>query len=307
MQSLVTMLDWIRYATSQLATAQQQQALVFGHGTTNAFDEARALVLGMLNVPFGLPEGYLQAKLTAAEIAQLQTALKKRIEQRMPVPYISNRCIYAGLEFYIDERVLVPRSPMMEIIEHGFKPYCQSHPETLLDLCCGSGCLGIVSAYHFPETAVTVSDISAEALAVASINIKRHELSSQVTALSSDLFENLTGQRFDIIVSNPPYVDSETMAYLPEEFRYEPALALSAGKDGLAITRHILRDASDYLCEDGLLIVEVGTSRDLLEAAYPEVSFNWYSLECGGEGVFVMTYDELLAYQHYFSDNEEGS
>ncbi len=302
MNKLTTILDWIRYCTSELSKPEVESQLVFGHGCVNAFDEAHALVLGLLHLPFNLDVSYFSAQLTDEEIAKVRAGLAQRIEAKKPVPYICQRAMFMGLEFYVDERVLVPRSPIMELIDNQFLPYRQQPTQAILDLCCGSGCIGIASAYLFPEADVVVADIDDGAIDVANINIEKHDIAHQVHAVQSDLFENLSGYQFDIIVSNPPYVDSDTVANLPEEFLHEPEVGLGSGDDGLDITRRILREAIHYLNEDGLLIVEVGASWDLLEAAYPEVNFHWHEFQQGGEGVFVMTYDELVAYQDIFNN-----
>ncbi len=300
MQKLTCILDWIRFCASQLARPEIESQLVFGHGSLNAFDEAHALVLGLLHLPFDLSPDYFPAQLTDDEIKTLQRGLRLRIEEKKPVPYITNRALFMGLEFYVDERVLVPRSPIMELIEAQFSPYAQAPVNTVLDLCCGSGCIGIAAAYMLPAADVIIADIDSDALAVAEINIEKHDISDQVSAAQSDVFAGLDGYRFDVIISNPPYVDSDTVAHLPAEFLHEPAIGLGSGDDGLDITRRILRDAIHYLNADGLLIVEVGASWDLLAEAYPQVAFHWHEFERGGEGVFVMTYEELLAYQDDF-------
>lgn len=300
MQNLSTILDWIRYCTSELSKPEVESQLVFGHGTLNAFDEAHALVLGLLHLPFNLDVGYFAAKLTNEEITTIQRGLEQRIIDKKPVPYITHRAMFLSLEFYVDERVLVPRSPIMELIDSQFLPYREQPALSVLDLCCGSGCIGIATAYMLPDVEVTLSDIDDGAIEVANLNIAKHDMGGQVTAVQSDLFAHLDGCRFDIIVSNPPYVDSDTVANLPEEFLHEPEIGLGSGDDGLDITRRILREAIHYLNEEGLLIVEVGASWDLLEAAYPEVTFNWHEFHSQAEGVFVMSYEELLAYQGCF-------
>ncbi len=301
---LTTILDWIRYATSQLSRPEVETQLVFGHGCLNPFDEAHALVLGLLYLPFNLDSSYFNARLTDEEIARIEDGLQQRIIDKKPVPYITNRAMFLGLEFFVDERVLVPRSPIMHLIDKGFMPLVPHNEseqfETVLDLCCGSGCIGIASAYMLPNAEVVVSDIDEGAIEVANINISRHDIGGQVTAIQSDLFDNLDGYTFDLIVSNPPYVDSETVAHLPEEFLHEPALGLGSGTDGLDITRCILKQAIHYLNVGGVLIVEVGASWDLLEEAYPDVVFNWQDLGDGVEGIFAMSYDELEAYQDLF-------
>lgn len=304
MQKLTTILDWIRYATSELSKPETDAQLVFGHGCLNAFDEAHALVLGLLHLPFNLDSHYFQATLTDKEIRCIEHGLKQRIEDRKPIAYITRRAMFMGLEFYVDERVLIPRSPIMQLIDAGFSPYLDEQTQSVtrvLDLCCGSGCIGIACAYMLPEADVVLSDIDDGAIAVANINIAKHDTGEQVTAVQSDVFANLDGHQFDLIIANPPYVDSDTVAHLPEEFLHEPAIGLGSGDDGLDVTRRILREAIHYLSEEGLLIVEVGASWDLLESAYPNVVFNWHPFDHGVEGVFIMTYDELLAYQAEFS------
>lgn len=304
MQKLTTLLDWIRYCTSELSKPDIESQLVFGHGCLNAFDEAHALVLGLLHLPFNLDASYFGAKLTGEEIERITVGLRQRIDDKKPVAYITQRAMFMGLEFYVDERVLIPRSPIMQLIDTGFTPYQANTPsgtfESVLDLCCGSGCIGIACAYMLPDAEVVVADIDDGALEVANINISKHDIANQVTAVTSDVFDGLEGRTFDLIVSNPPYVDSETVAHLPKEFLHEPEIGLGSGIDGLDVTRKILRHASKHLNAGGWLIVEVGASWDLLEQAYPDVVFNWHDLGVGIEGVFVMSYDELNAYQSNF-------
>ncbi len=218
MQKLTTILDWIRYATSELSKPDIEEQLIFAHGCLNAFDEAHALILGLLHLPFNLDASYFSATLTDKEIAIIQSGLATRINEKKPVPYICHRAMFMGLEFYVDERVLIPRSPIMELIDKRFLPYRQQPTASILDLCCGSGCIGIASAYMLPEAEVIVSDIDDGAIEVAKRNIAKHDIAGQVTAVQSDLFDNLDSYQFDIIISNPPYVDSDTMADLPEEF-----------------------------------------------------------------------------------------
>ena len=301
MQKLSTILDWIRYCASALAKPEVESQLIFGHGSFNAFDEAHALVLGLLHLPFNLDVGYFSAQLTYEEITTIKSGLDSRINEKKPVAYITNRAMFMELEFYVDERVLIPRSPIMELIDSQFLPYREHRARTVLDLCCGSGCIGIACAYTLPETEIIVSDIDDGAIEVANINISKHDINEQVTTIQSDLFNHLEGYQFDIIVSNPPYVDSNTATNLPEEFLHEPKIGLGSGGDGLDITRRILKDAINFLNKDGLLIVEVGASWDLLEAAYPNVVFNWHHFHSQAEGVFVMTYEELMTYQDDFT------
>ncbi len=304
MKKLTSILDWIRYCVSELSKPEVESHLVFGHGCLNAFDEAHALVLGLLHLPFNLDSTYFGATLTDDEIALIKKGLAQRIKDKKPVPYIIRRALFMGLEFYVDERVLVPRSPIMHLIENDFAPYIPDNHsgsfETILDLCCGSGCIGIASAYALPEAEVIISDIDDGAIEVANINIAKHDIADQVTAIQSDLFDNLAGCKFDLIISNPPYVDAETVADLPEEFLHEPQVGLGSGEDGLDIIRRILAEAINYLNVGGVLIVEVGASRDLLEQAYPDIAFNWHPLDDGAGGIFVMSHEELYAYQGYF-------
>lgn len=304
MNRLTTIRDWIRYCTSTLAKPEVESQLVFGHGCLNPFDEAHALVLGLLHLPFDLIPDYFGARLTDDEIKRIEDGLAKRINDKLPVPYITHRALFMGLEFYVDERVLVPRSPIMQLIDQGFAPYVPSNDggqfESILDLCCGSGCIGIASAYMLPGADVVIADIDDGALEVAQINVAKHDIGQQVSVVQSDVFDGLTGQTFDLIVSNPPYVDSDTVDHLPQEFLHEPAIGLGSGTDGLDVTRKILHSAIDHLNEGGWLIVEVGASWPLLEAAYPEVAFHWHDLGEGVEGVFAMSYDELMAYQDSF-------
>ncbi len=301
MNKLTTILDWIRYSTSTLSAPDVESQLVFGHGCLNSFDEAHALVLGLLHLPFNLDSNYFSAQLTDEEIARLKDGLQQRIEAKKPVSYITNRALFMGLEFYVDERVLIPRSPIMQLINKGFSPYVTRPVSNVLDLCCGSGCIGIASAYMLPEAKVILADIDEGAIEIANLNIAKHDIAQQITAVQSDLFDNLAGHKFDLIVANPPYVDSDTVAHLPEEFRHEPVIGLGSGKDGLDVTRRILSDAVHYLNEGGVLVVEVGASWDLLEQAYPEVTFTWHEMGEGIEGVFVFTYSELLNYQPLFA------
>lgn len=236
---------------------------------------------------------WLDARLTTSERARVVANIQRRIEERIPAAYITGQAWFAGLPYAVDERVLVPRSPIAELIEKRFAPWLTEEPLQILDLCTGSGCIGIACAYAFPDAEVQLSDISFDALAVAEENIHQHGMADRVFAMQSDLFENLLGQRFDLIVSNPPYVDAEDMASLPDEFHAEPELGLASGDDGLDFTRRLLREAQDYLTDEGLLVVEVGNSWPALEAAYPDLPFVWVEFERGGHGVFVLTAQDL--------------
>jgi ribosomal protein L3 glutamine methyltransferase len=286
---LVSIRDFLRWAASEFVAAK----LFYGHGTDNPWDEAEQLVLHALHMVPPLADEWLDARLTSDERARVVNNIRRRIEERIPAAYITGQAWFAGLPFVVDERVLVPRSPLAELIEKSFAPWLTSEPREILDLCTGSGCIGIACAYQFPDATVQLSDISFDALAVAEENIQQHGLGERVFALQSDLFENLQGQVFDLIVSNPPYVDAEDMASLPDEFHAEPELGLASGDDGLDFTRHLLKEAADYLTDDGLLVVEVGNSWPALAEAYPSLPFVWVEFERGGHGVFVLTAQNL--------------
>lgn len=287
---LISLRDCLRWATSEFHV----QRLHFGHGTASAWDEAVALTLGALHLPWDVDPAVLDARLLDIERQRIVALVRSRIETRKPLPYLLGEAFFAGQPFTVDERVLIPRSPIAELVEHDFAAWFpEAPPKRILDLCTGSGCIGIASALHMPTAEVDLADVSAEALAVAKINITRHEVGDRVRAVLSDLFDGLSGQRYDLIVVNPPYVDARDLAGMPAEFRHEPAVALGAGADGLDIVRRLLREARGHLNDDGVLIVEVGNSDRHLEAAYPEVPFLWLEFERGGHGVFALTAGEL--------------
>lgn len=286
-ETILTMLD---YAEQQFA----RSTLYFGHGTDNARDEAFYLLTATLDLPVDRPIEESDRPLTSAEQRHLADLVLRRIEQRIPVAYLTGKAWFCGLPFYVDQRVLIPRSPIAELIEQGFRPWLSTQPHTILDLCAGGGCIGVACAYEFPEASVVLSDISYDALAVAHENISLHNLESRVSAIQSDLFANLGERRFDLIICNPPYVDADDFASMPEEFRHEPELALASGQDGLDFTRRLLMQAESHLSEQGLLIVEVGNSAVALESAYRQVPFTWLEFERGGAGVFLLTRDQLV-------------
>lgn len=217
----------------------------------------------------------------------------QRVEQRIPAAYLTGEAWFSGLKFLVNQDVLIPRSPIAELIENRFQPWFSASPQRILDLCTGSGCIGIACAYAFPEAQVVLSDISPPAIAVANKNIELHELQGRVRTVESDLFDNLSGEQFDLIISNSPYVNAEDFAEMPSEYRHEPALALESGKDGLDFTRRLLAQAATHLKEGGLLIAEVGNSWVDLDAAFPKVPFTWLEFEYGGDGVFLLEKNQL--------------
>ncbi|WP_020210453.1 50S ribosomal protein L3 N(5)-glutamine methyltransferase [Gilvimarinus chinensis] len=283
--------DFIRYGASEFNRA----GLYFGHGTDNAWDEAVQLVCAAISLTGFDNPAILEARLTHSEKLAVLDYFVRRIEKRMPAAYITRHARFCGLDFYVDERVLVPRSPIAELIEQNFAPWLLDAPEYILDLCTGSGCIGIACAYQFPDAQVALSDISADALAVAERNVAEHDLSYRVKTVQSDLFAGLAGQCFDLIVSNPPYVDEEDLAAMPAEFQAEPEIGLGSGADGLAFTRRLLSEVPNYLNDGGLLVVEVGNSAAALVEAFPDLPFTWVEFERGGHGVFVLTREQLVA------------
>ena len=288
---LRTIRDLIRWGASRMNEA----GLHFGHGTDNAVDEAAALVLHALHLPPDLHAEYFQSRLTPAEQRAALDLLERRIVERKPAAYLTNRAWFMSLPFYVDERVLVPRSPLAELIERHFAPWLPDSRkvETILDLGTGSGCIGIACAYAFPDARVDLADISAAALEVARRNIADHGLGDQVEAIQSDLFSALAGRRYDLIISNPPYVGLDELDNLPSEYRHEPRLGLAAGAAGLDVAVEILRQAADHLQRDGLLIVEVGNAQYPLCEAFPDAPFTWLEFERGGQGVFLLNAAQL--------------
>lgn len=296
--SLTTVRDYIRWGASQFAQAQ----VSFGHGTETALDEAAALVLHTLQLPYNLGEFYLQANLTPEERQTVVSVFEKRINERKPAAYLMNEAIFAGLSFYVDERVLVPRSPIAELIEQHFAPWIEEdNVERILDLCTGSACIAIACAYAFPEAEVDAVDVSAHALAVAEINVEKHQRGDQVILHWSNLFEEIPTSQYDVIVSNPPYVCLEEWQQLPPEFHAEPKMGFVAGASGLDIVIRILAQAKDYLTSQGILVVEVGSSSETLQQAFPNVPFLWLDFERGGDGVFLLTAEQVSQYHDEFT------
>jgi ribosomal protein L3 glutamine methyltransferase len=286
---LVTVQDMLRWATSEFNRAE----LFYGHGTDNAWDEAVQLILPSLYLAIDSNTVILQSRLTLRERRMLVELIVTRIEKRIPTAYLTNKAWFAGLEFYVDERTLVPRSPFAELIDAHFSPWVEQSPKRILDLCTGSACIAIACAYAFPEAEVDALDISDDALEVAEINIQSHGVEQQVFPIQSDLFSGVENEKYDLIVSNPPYVDAEDMANLPDEYKHEPELGLACGFDGLDLVRKMLQQASSKLNDKGVLFVEVGNSQVHLQAAYPEIPFTWIEFSSGGHGVFVLTKEQL--------------
>lgn len=282
----------IRHGAEQFDTA----GLFFGHGTDNAWDESLSLVLYSLSLPWDVDPSIQKRQLTEDEWNTIKALFERRVKERIPAAYLIGEAWFAGLPFFVDSQVLVPRSPIAELIENEFHPWLPQPPNRILDLCTGSGCIGIACALYMEDTEVTLSDISPEALSVAEKNISRYGLEGRVTAVTSDLFDGLVSQRFDLIVSNPPYVDAEDITSMPDEYRHEPAIGLASGHDGLDFTRRLLAQAEKHLTEEGVLIVEVGNSWAALETAYPRVPFLWLEFEHGGHGVFLLTAQQLREY-----------
>lgn len=289
---LKTIQDMIRWAFSQFDAAD----LFYGHGTDNPWDEAVSLVLVSLGLPFDTPDTILQCRLTMNEKNTLCERIGRRINDKTPVAYLTNKAMFCESEYFVDERVLVPRSPIAELIENNFEPWVDStQVENILDLCTGSGCIAIACAQYFPDALVDAGDISADCIDVAEINREKLEVDN-VAFYESNLLDNIPNKKYDIIVSNPPYVDAEDFDEIPEEFLAEPKLGLTSGNDGLDLTHIILKQAFNYLNDDGVLVVEVGNSAMALEANYPDIEFTWLEFERGGYGVFLLTKEQLKAF-----------
>lgn len=289
-QEFSTVRDFIRWGYSLF----NEHELCYGHGTDNSWDEIIHLVYATLHFSLDTDQDLLDAKLLPAEKALIAERIQLRIEKRIPVSYLTNEAWFCGLSFYVDERVIIPRSPIAELIEAEFSPWVDANKvNKILDLCTGSGCIAIACSANFPDAQVDAVDISEDALAVAKKNVAQYGLEEDVNLIQSDLFKNIPPKKYDIIVSNPPYVPENVYSALPDEYSHEPSLALKAGQDGLSAVDQILKQAGDYLSPNGVLIVEVGELQPLVEQAYPHIPFTWLQFEHGEDGVFLLTAQEL--------------
>lgn len=290
---LHTVRDCLRFAVSRF----NQANLFFGHGSDNAYDEAVYLILHTLHLPLDQLEPFLDARLAASEVQDVLNMLRRRVNERLPAAYLTHEAWLGEHHFYVDGRVIVPRAFIAELLRDQLAPWI-NEPEavsSVLDLCTGSGCLAILAALAFPQARIDAADLSPDALAVARVNVSSYELDDQIELILSDLFSGLRERRYDLILSNPPYVNAASVAALPEEYRHEPALALGSGEDGLDATRIILAQAREHLNPDGILIVEIGHNRDALEAAYPHLPFTWLDTSAGDQHVFLLRREELPA------------
>ena len=290
-ESLITLRDWLRFAVSRF----NESKLFFGHGSDNAFDEAAYLILHTLHLPLDRLDPFLDASLTQDEAEEVKTVIERRVRERLPAAYLTHEAWLAEHRFYVDERVIVPRSFIAELLPDQLTPWVENPDEITraLDLCTGSGCLAILAALAFPNASIDAVDLSRDALDVAARNVVDYGLQDRVELIASDLFAALDGRRYDLIISNPPYVNADSVATLPPEYQAEPALALGSGADGLDATRQILAQAKSHLNPGGLLVVEIGHNRDVLEAAYPTLPFTWLDTESGDQFVFMLRQEDL--------------
>ena len=311
-ENLTTIRDFIRFGV----TALRQYDAHLGQGTEDYFAESSALVLQTLSLEWAADAEILDAKLLPSEKTEFLSLLERLVNERIPTSYLLNLAYFANKPFYVDERVLIPRSPIAELIEQRFAPYCLDEhgnmlealnhlpenanpktPQRILDMCTGSGCIAVALAYAFPESEVDATDISKDA-------VEHHDKQYQVALLESDLFSKIPAEnQYDLIVSNPPYVDAEDMADLPEEFLHEPELALAAGQDGLDLVRKMLAQAADYLTEDGLIVIEVGNSEWAMRQNFNTVDFHWLTFKKGGSGIFALTAEQCRRYQRLFQES----
>ena len=321
-ENLNTIRDFIRFGVSAL----RQYDAHLGQGTEDFFAESSALVLQTLALDWNANPEILDAKLLPSEKAEFISLLERRINEKVPTSYLLNLAYFCDKPYYVDERVLIPRSPIAELINQRFAPYCLDEngqmreaqnnlpenpqpkmPRRILDMCTGSGCIAIALSYAFPESEVDATDISKEALEVASINAEHHNMQYQVALMESDLFAKIPAENhYDLLVSNPPYVDPEDMADLPAEFLHEPELALAAGQDGLDLVRKMLAQAADYLTEDGLIVIEVGNSEWAMKQNFNTIDFHWLTFQKGGSGIFALTAAQCRQYRDLFVQSLEA-
>lgn len=290
--SLQTVRDCFRFAISRFNEAK----LFFGHGSENAYDEAAYLILHTLHLPLEELEPFMDARLTQSELYEVLNIIEKRVDQRLPAAYLTQQAWLGEHAFYVDERVIVPRSFIAELLRERLFPWIEDAEQvnSALDLCTGSGCLAILAAEAFPHAIIDAVDLSADALDVAQYNVTDYGLDERIELIESDLFAKLDGRKYDLILSNPPYVDAPSVNTLPPEYKHEPELSLGSGTDGLDATRVILREAAEHLTENGILVVEIGHNRDALEAAYPNIPFTWLDVTAGGDFVFLLHKNDLL-------------
>ena len=284
LDELETITDYIRWIATKLARAE----VYFGHGTDNAWDEAFALVCGHLRIAPDKIDYVMSARLTQVERRELVRLLERRIVHRVPVPYLVGEAWFAERRYLVEPGVLIPRSPIAELISAEFAPWLSRFPERILDLGTGSGCIGIACAHVFPDAEVVLSDIDDAALVLAARNVELHRVGDRVSLVRADVFDGMPETKFDVIVTNPPYVNARDVANMPAEFRHEPRAALAAGNDGLDVLRRILADVRDWLADDGLLVGEVGSSAEDLISAFLGLQFVWPDFARGGHGVFVL-------------------
>ena len=291
-QDLHSVRDYVRFAVSRF----HQAGLFFGHGSSDAYDEAVYLILHALHLPLDRLEPFLDARLTERERAEVLNIIQRRVQERIPAAYLTREAFLGEFSFYVDERVIVPRSFIAELLRTRLSPWI-AEPEAvgnILDMCTGSGCLAILAAHEFPYAQVDAVDLSPDALAVAQHNVEDYELQDRVKLIQSDLFGKLGNNKYDLIISNPPYVDEPSVAALPQEYLHEPLLALGSGEDGLDATRLILKHAAEHLADNGILIVEIGHNRDILEAEYPRLPFTWLDVTAGDQFVFMLHRNDLI-------------